>query len=211
MATPFSPFVRRAPRDLIKKRQSFVSQDLIDWDAPVMPEIERQRIVYEDQIKELTEDHEIETLITEQIYLVTHETILNEYKTQLKSLEDTTTQERTRSNFLLNQVKTFEENLKESNQRIDELEAENTQQKEQLEQFEQEKENWSEERVNLQNEIENLNFRNNETTCELQNHIELFLQKKHEVEDMRKKFDGVRNQLNYYKRLAKNKMNDDDE
>lgn len=95
MATPFSPFVGKRLKPDQKRRQSQVPADLIDWDAPEIPELDKQRIIYEDHIKEIVEDYEIEILINEQINSVAHETYLSElnnqtggYQSKIKDLEN---------------------------------------------------------------------------------------------------------------------------
>lgn len=205
MATPFSPFVGRPPKPAIKRRQSELPSDLIDWDAPEIPELEKQRIIYEDHIKEINEDHEIETLLTEQIFKVAHDTVVDEYQAKQKKLEDEVTKERSRVNLLLGQLKMFEANVKEGDERVEELENELNNQRNLLANLEQEKENWVEEKNSLQMEIENLNFRNNETTCELNHNLELYLQKKTEAAELKKSIDAMKNQLRHYKTLAKSR------
>lgn len=195
MATPFSPFVSRPAKHILKRRQSELPSDLIDWDAPEIPELEKQRIIYEDYIKETSEDHEIESLLNEQIFNIAHDTIAEEYQTKLKRLEDDLTKERSTVHLLLGQIKMFEANVEKSEEKVDELENELAVQRELVE--------------NMKVEIEDLNFRNNETTCELNHNLEIFIQKKNEAEDFRKKLDAVKNQLSYYKKLAKNKDNKD--
>lgn len=207
MATPFSPFVRRPQKPVLKRRQSELPSDLIDWDAPEIPEFEKQRIIYEDYIKEISEDQEIETLLNEQIFKVAHDTIVEEYQLKLRRLEDEATKERSRVNLLLGQIKMFESSVKENGGRVEELENELSTMRDNVSKLEEEKENWIEERQGLQMEIENLNFRNNETTCELNHNLEIYIQKKNEAEDYKKKLDAVKNQLTYYKRLVKNKAN----
>lgn len=198
---------------MLKRRQSELPSDLIDWEAPEIPELEKQRIIYEDFIKETSEDHEIESLLNEQIFKVAHDTIVEEYQMRLKKFEDDLTKERSTSHLLLGQIKMFENNVAQSEERVEELENEVANQREAIDnlkqQLEQEKENWMDERNVLQTEIEDLTFRNNETTCELNHNLEIYIQKKNEAEDFRKKLDAVKNQLSYYKRLAKNKDNKD--
>lgn len=210
MATPFSPFVGRIKKPALKRRQSELPSDLIDWEAPEIPELEKQRIIYDDYIREMKEDHEIESLLNEQIFLIAHDTIVDEYQSRIKTFEEQLTKESSRVNLLLGQMKMFEENVKENEDRTEELENELASQRETILALEQEKENWIQERTSMQMEIENLNFRNNETTCELNNNLEIYIQKKNEVEDYKKKLDAVKNQLTYYKRMAKNKDNNDD-
>lgn len=208
MAFPFSPFVGNGRR--LRKRQSELPSDLIDWEAPEIPELEKQRIIYEDYIKEVNEDHEVETLLNEQIFKVAHDTVVEEYQSKAKILDNEITKERSRVNLLLGQIKMFENNVKDNVERIDELEGEVANQRDAINNLESEKENLLEERNSLHSEIENLNFRNTETTCELNHNLEIYIQKKNEAEDYKKKLDAVKNQLAYYKRLAKNKDNNDD-
>lgn len=225
MATPFSPFVRRQHvKHVLKRRQSELPSDLIDWDAPEIPELEKERIIYEACINELKEDHEIEILLNEQIFMVAHDTLLEEHQSKVKCLEGEISKERSRVSLLLGQIKMFENNAKENDQRIDELENELTTQKNLILQFEQEKEDWSEEKLkfeqdkenwleernHLQTEIEDLNFRNNEISCESHHNFEIYNQIKNEVEDYKKKLDFAKSQLNYYKKVAKNKENNDE-
>jgi len=210
MATPFSPFVGRLPKTFLKRRQSQVPSDLIDWDAPEIPELEKQRIIYEDYIKELNEDHDVEVLLNEQIFQVAHDAVIETYQMRLKKLEDEMSKERSKVNLMLGQIRMSENNIKVSDERIEELESEVSTQRDAIAKLELEKENLSEERNSLQMEVENLNFRNNEMTCELNHNLEIYLQKKNEADDYRKKFDALKNQLNYYKRLAKNKDRNED-
>lgn len=193
--------------------------DLIDWDAPEIPELEKQRIIYEDYIKELSDDHAVELFLNEQIFAIFHETIIEEYNNKLKHLEDSVNEERSKVNLMLGQIKMFENDAKENEERMDELSNEIASLRDDLENLKQEKENliqereiWNQERENwtqemesYKSEIENLNFRINETTCELNHNLEIYIQKKNEAEDNKKKLDAVKNQLAHYKRLAKNR------
>lgn len=210
MATPFSPFVGRQMKPALKRRQSELPSDLIDWDAPEIPELEKQRIIYEDYIKELQEDHEVETFLTEQIIRIAHDTIIEEYNSKLKQLKDCINEERSKVNLMLGQIKMFENEATENDGRINELTIELSDLQKENENFLQERESWLKEREywikkeeNWKSEIENLNFRNNETTCELNHNLEIYIQKKNEAEDFKKKLDAVKNQLAHYKRLAK--------
>lgn len=209
MATPFSPFVGRPAKHILKRRQSELPSDLIDWEAPEIPELEKQRIIYEDYIKETSEDHEIENLLNEQIYKVAHETITEEYQMKLKKVEEDVTKERSTVHLLLGQIKMFEANVEKSEEKVDELENELAILREKIDELENESAMQRETIDSLKAEIEDLNFRNNETTCELNHNLEIYIQKKNEAEDFRKKLDAVKNQLSYYKRLAKNKDNKD--
>lgn len=239
MATPFSPFVGRPAKQILKRRQSELPSDLIDWEAPEIPEQEKDRIIYEAHIKELIEEHEIDMLLNEQIFLVAHKVFAEELtKENMTKLEE----ERSKINLLLNQVRMFQDNMKENVERIDELDGEISSMKntvakleeekanliceknalfsetqEELESLkslnstlQQEKENWIKEKNALQLEIEDLNFRNNETTCELHHTFEMYTTKKTEAEDSKKKLDAVKNQLSYYKRKVKNQGIDED-
>lgn len=206
MATPFSPFVGRQMKPGLKRRQSELPSDLIDWDAPEIPELEKQRIIYEDYIKELQEDHEVETILNEQLYEIAHVTMIEEYQQNAKKLEDELTKERSRVHLLLGQLKMFETNVKESEERVEELENEVANHREAIANIEQEKEIWIEERNGLQVEIENLNFKNNEMAIELDQHNEMYRTKKREVEDLEKKLQSIKTRLDHYKQLAKNKI-----
>lgn len=200
--------------------------DLINFEGPVMSDIERQRIIYEDIIKDLNEDHQVESLLDEQIMKIMHDTIIEEYNNKLKQLEENVNEERSKVNLMLGQIKMFENDAKENEERMDELTNELSSERENLENMKQERdnlvqekenwmqekenwdherENWNQERESLKSEIENLNFRNNETTCELNHNLEIYIQKKNEAEDYKKKLDAVKNQLTHYKRLAKNR------
>lgn len=99
MQDPFSPFVsrKRTLRD-VHRRQSQVPSELIDWDAPTIPEIEKQRIVFEQVIREAEEDNAIESLVSEVTTLVAVETLMDEKLAK----------ERARINLLLGQLKMFE-------------------------------------------------------------------------------------------------------
>lgn len=267
MATPFSPFVgHRLNKTAPKKRQSQLPSSLIDWDAPEIPELEKERIIHEDYVKQLTEDHEIEKLLDERIFDVVHECIINEYQTKLseaeaelkdlKNTEEQVSKERARVNLLLGQIKMFENNVKDYDMRVDSLESEIGEQRdliakletekqallersEQLkaerdlvikerdqlvnerDQFASEKEEMTDEkenlicerekllneRVTLQAEVENLNFRNNETTCELNHTLENYIQKKNENEELKKDLRAVKSQLAHFRKLAKNRDN----
>lgn len=210
MATPFSPFVGRKPKPTLKRRQSELPSDLIDWDAPEIPELEKQRIIYEDHIREITEDNEIESLINEQIFTVAHEAITEEYQLQIKKIEDELTKERSRVHLILGQIKMSEENAKEYEARVEELENEVAAQRDTISALEHEKELWSEERNTLRLEIEDLNFRNNEILCESNHNVELYVQKKNEVKGILDQFELMKRRLAHYKRMAKNKDNNDD-
>lgn len=207
MATPFSPFTNRLTKPALKRRQSELPSELIDWDAPEIPELEKQKIVYEDHIKELNEDHEIETLLNEQIFRVVHSTFIDEYSVKVKSLEDEIAKEKSKVNLMLGQIKMFETNANENLERIEELETENNSLKSTIESLNQEKESLLKEKSNLKMEVEDLNFRNNETICELNQNLEYYIQKKKEVEDLKKKLDAAGVQLTYYKKRAKSKAN----
>lgn len=210
MATPFSPFVGRKPKPTLKRRQSELPSDLIDWDAPEIPELEKQRIIYEDHIREITEDDEIESLINEQIFIVAHEAISEQYQLQVKKLDDELTKERTRVHLLLGQIKMSEESSREYEARVEDLEKEVTAQRDRISALENEKELWSEERNALRMEIEDLNFRNNEILCESNHNVEMYVQKKNEVKGMIEQFDLMKRRLAHYKKLAKNKdINED--
>lgn len=210
MATPFSPFVGRKPKPALKRRQSELPSDLIDWDAPEIPELEKQRIIYEDHIREITEDNEIESIINEQIFTVAHEAIAEEYQHQIKQLDDELTKERSRVHLLLGQIKMSEENSKEYEVRVEDLENEVTAQRDIISTLNHERELWSDERNNLRMEIEDLNFRNNEILCELNHNVEMFVQKKNEVKGIVDQLDLMKRRLAHYKKLAKNKDNNDD-
>lgn len=216
MATPFSPFCGRIAKQPVRKRQSQIPSDLIDWDAPEIPELEKQKIIYEDHIREITEDNEIEQFLKDEIFQVVHDTVVQEYQDKLnrlqdelnqekKSMEKDLTKEKSTVNLLLGQIKMFEENVKENMIRIEELERECEQKQAALSEVEQEKEKLAEEKVELLGEIENLNFRNNETLVELSELMELSKQRKSEAVDSKKKLDALKTQLSYYKKLAKNK------
>lgn len=267
MATPFSPFVgHRLNKVASKKRQSQLPSSLIDWDAPEIPELEKERIIHEDYVKQLTEDHEIEKLLEERIFDVAHECIVSEYQTklskaeaelkQLKSAEEQVSNERARVNLLLGQIRMFEDNVKDYDARVDTLESELNEQRDLIAKLEAEKqtlteqgeklkaekdslalerdrliaeneqmiaekeeifaekENWisereklSEERTILQAEIENLNFRNNETACELNLTLENYIQKKNENEELKKDLRAVKSHLAHFRKLAKGKDN----
>lgn len=239
MANPFSPFVgrNRIGKPDLKRRQSELPSDLIDWDAPEIPELEKQRIIYEDYIRESDENYEIETLINEEIFQVTLETIVD---STVKHYEEEINKEKSKVHLLLGQIKMFEDNVKDLEEEltnhknmvsnleeqkenlnrekstltntIDDLKQqqqnlleERTSLTANIEGFDQQKESWEEERLALRTEIENLTFRNNEISCELNHKLETFLQKKAEAEDFKKKWADVKNQLNYYRKLAKNK------
>lgn len=118
--SPFSPFVgrRRTVKDF-KRRQSELPSDLIDWDAPEIPELEKQRIIYEQFIQESNEDHAIETLINEEIFSVAHEVLLE--ATQ-KQYEDRSQKDRSQINLLLGQIKMFETHSQEMENHLRDLE-----------------------------------------------------------------------------------------
>lgn len=122
--TPFSPFVNRINIQRSKatisrnKRASVAPSDLIDWDAPEMPELDKQKIIYEDYINELNEAHEIDSLINEQIFLVSYETHVDEREVKIKQLES-------KLHFLLGQIKIFEEELDSQREQNSSLEHEN--------------------------------------------------------------------------------------
>lgn len=209
MATPFSPFVGRPPKPMLKRRQSELPSDLIDWDAPEIPELDKQRIIYEDHIREILEDHEIEDLLNEQIFAIAHNTVIGEYREMTKKLEQDVTKERSKVNLLLGQIKMFENNVQDNNERIDELESALTDQRNAITSLEQEKENWQGEKRTLQMEIENLTLINEETTLELNNNLEIYLQKKNEVEELKKQLHALKNTVKYYKRKGTEKDMDD--
>lgn len=119
-ASPFSPFVgrRRTVKDF-KRRQSQLPSDLIDWDAPEIPELEKQRIIYEQIIQETNEDHAIEMLITEEIFRVAHEVLI---ETTNKLSEEKSQKDRSQINLLLNQIKMFESHSQELEDQNKELE-----------------------------------------------------------------------------------------
>ena len=169
--------------------------DLIDWDAPEMPELEKQRIIYEDYIRECGETHEIELLITEEICKVVHEAILD---STAKRFEDEVTKEKSKVHLLLGQVKMFEDNVKE-------LEEELTSYQNTIANYEQQKEDWNEERQLLKTEIENLTFRNNEITCELSHKTETCRQKNIEVGEYKTLLNELKNSLKHYKQVVKSK------
>lgn len=225
MATPFSPFVgRRAPKPVLKRRQSELPSDLIDWEAPTIPELEKQRIVYEDYIKEMDEDHQIETMLNEEIFQIAHNAIVDEYKTKLRTmseelkdinsnnkiLKDEIATERSRVHLLLGQIKMFEDNIKEYDEKVDErvaeLENEIANQKNLLIELEQQKENLSSQNTELKNEVEDLNFKNDELNCELTQKLESLLDRKSEA-DLKKELHNVKKQLLYYRKLAKGNAN----
>lgn len=225
MATPFSPFVgRRAPKPVLKRRQSELPSDLIDWEAPTIPELEKQRIVYEDYIKEMDEDHQIETMLNEEIFQIAHNAIVDEYKTKLRTmseelkdinsnnkiLKDEIATERSRVHLLLGQIKMFEDNIKEYDEKVDErvaeLENEIANQKNLLIELEQQKENLSSQNTDLKNEVEDLNFKNDELNCELNQKLESLLDRKSEA-DLKKELHNVKKQLLYYRKLAKGNAN----
>lgn len=233
MATPFSPFVGRRPAKLLlKRRQSELPSDLIDWEAPTIPELEKQRIVYEDYIKEMDEDHQIETMLNEEIFQIAHDVIVDEYKAKLndvteqfkradKTHKDELATERSRVHLLLGQIKMFENNIKEYDDKVDErvaeLENENTtlrnsvkdlaEQKEAIDKenldLKSQVENLQTEKEDLKTENENLNFKNDELNCELTQTMEIVMLKKNEADDTKRKLNCVKNQLAHYKRLAK--------
>lgn len=176
MATPFSPYVGRR-LDHLKRRQSELPSDLIDWDAPEIPELEKQRIIYEDFIRETKEDHEVELLINEEIFKIAHEALLEHH-------EDILAQERNRVHLLLKQVKMLEDNQRLVIADLEKL---------------------KEEKTALGAEMENLAFRNNELNIELNEKFETICQKKNENQDMKRLLDSMKNQLTFYKKLAKNK------
>lgn len=228
MATPFSPFVgRRAPKPLLKRRQSELPSDLIDWEAPTIPELEKQRIVYEDYIKEMEEDHQIETMLNEEIFQIAHDAIVDEYRSKLqktteelkestatnKILKDDNATEKSRVHLLLGQIKMHEDNskanednIREFEERIAELETEITNNKNLIADLEQQKENLSTQNTDLKNEVEDLNFKNNELNCELNQKLETFVDRKSEA-DLKKELHNVKKQLLYYKKLAKGSAN----
>lgn len=226
MATPFSPFVGRINRPALKRRQSELPSDLIDWDAPeisIRDLWEKDRIINADYIRFLEDEHAVESVVTELLFEIAHDSIVDEYTnkfkklehdhmSKIKKLEHDATEDRSKVNLLLGQIRMFESKVKEGDEhhaaqqaRIEELENELEAQKNSMVDLEQERENWHQERDNLKSEIENLNFRNNETICELNHNLELYIQKKGEAEEYKKKMDGVKNQLAHYKRLAKSK------
>lgn len=207
MATPFSPFTGRLPKPVLKKRQSQVPSELIDWDAPEIPEVEKEKIIYEDYIRELNEDHELQTLLNELNFQVVHDTFIDEYQSKTKKLEDEILKERSKVNLMLGQIRMFETSAKENLERLEQLEEENNSLRGTVEDLAKQKEELTDEKANLQTEIENLNFRNNETNCELNQNLEFYIEKKNEVEELKKKLDAFRVQLAYYKKRAKNKDN----
>lgn len=242
MQSPFSPFVgRRALKDF-KRRQSEVPSDLIDWDAPEIPELEKQRIIYEELIKECNEDHAIETLINEEILQIAAEVHLDLTN---KQHEEKLMKERSQVNLLLGQLKMFENHSQELESHIKELEtnskklehqknlletnAEELERlKEQLESnIEELKKKATEEEENhrtkmkeLEGRVENLDsqykeledqykeleFHNKELESELSCQLDTLLSKKSEAEDLKRKWESARNQLSYYKKLAKGEV-----
>lgn len=121
MQSPFSPFVhRRQTVKDFKRRQSELPSDLIDWDAPEIPELDKQRIIYEEYIKECNEDHAIELLICEEVYQIAHEVFV---ETTQKQQEDRLLRERAQNNLLLGQHKLFEDHIQELEATIKELEG----------------------------------------------------------------------------------------
>lgn len=195
----------------MKRRQSELPSDLIDWEAPEIPELDKQRIVYEDYIKELTEEHAIDQLLNEEIFTIAHETIVDEYKNKVKNLEEEVTKERSTVNLMLNQVRLFEDNIKENDLRIEDLENETTMQRNTINDLEHEKENWTIEVESLKSEVENLNFRNSEIMCELDQKLEIHIQMTDEIKKHQKKIAGFKAQLDHYKRLAKGNAAREDE
>lgn len=245
MATPFSPFTTKIRKAPIKKRQSQIPSDLIDWDAPEIPELEKQKIIYEDHIKELNEDHDIETFLKDQIYQIVHETFVEQYQAKLKNMEDALKEEKDKTkaneqaiakekstvNLLLSQIKMFEENAKENLERIDQLDKQIqtlnstisalNQEKEnwskesedwskEKEEWSTEKENWSNEREDLMSKNEDLNFQNEETLIQLTQALEKSKEKSKEIDDINKKYNLLKTQVAHFKRLAKNKVIDQD-
>lgn len=233
MATPFSPFVGRRPnKPLLKRRQSELPSDLIDWEAPTIPELDKQRIIYEDYIKEMEEDHQIETMLNEEIFQVAHECIVDEYKAKLneateqlkrsdKTHKDELATEKSRVHLLLGQIKMYENNIKEYDDKVDErvaqVESENTTLRNRFKEMEELKAAADKENVDLRSQLEslqtdiedlkteneNLNFKNDELNCELTQTMEIVMLKKNEADDTKRKLNCVKNQLAHYKRLAK--------
>jgi chromosome segregation ATPase len=139
MQSPFSPFVhRRQTVKDFKRRQSELPSDLIDWDAPEIPELDKQRIIYEEYIKECNEDHAIEMLICEEVYQIAHEVFV---ETTLKQHEDKLLKERSQNNLLLGQHKLFEDHIQELESTIKELENQNKDLENQNNDLKSEKEN----------------------------------------------------------------------
>lgn len=136
MSTPFSPFVKKSFKSSQpKRRESQLPSNLIDWEAPEIPELEKERIIYEEHIKNLIQEHEVERLIDEAIFSITHECVLESYRDQIDTIRA--------------EVDTFK--------------------------------------------------------AEVDRNMVLYLEKKSESEDLKKKLDAMRNQLNHYKKLAKSK------
>lgn len=129
-----------------------------------MPELEKQKIVYESLIKESTENQEIELLINEEIFKVTLDTVI---ETTQKQHEDAISKERSKVNLLLGQVKMFEEELTSHQNTISTLEGELDELKSvkdnleaQLEEFRQKEIGWLKDKsriTELESEVERLN------------------------------------------------------
>jgi len=172
MDSPFSPFVRRIGLKDVRKRESEVPSDLIDWEAPEIPELDKQRIIYEELINELKEEHTIETLLHEEVLKVVAESVITEnsqeFEARIQELDQTKT--------------TLEATVKELESKVEILHK-----------------RYKE----LEDEYKLLEFRNQEIENELGVQVEVFLNKKSEAEDLKRKWENARNQLNYYKKLAK--------
>lgn len=257
--SPFSPFVgrRRTVKDY-KRRQSELPSDLIDWDAPEIPELDKQRIIYEEYIKECNEDHAIETLINDELFQVAHEVLIEMVQ---KQYEDKLLKERSQVNLLLGQIKMFEghsqdleSNIKElENQtkglefqkenlesHVQQLNQELSSNAEKLETLGKELENQREDfqkqielktkefqehvqtlenqikdlesrledletqRAELEDQNKDLEFHSKELEAEISCQLDTMLLKKAEAEDLKRKWESAKNQLAYYKKLAKN-------
>lgn len=210
-ATPFSPFVNRrlAKATAVKRRQSELPSDLIDWDAPEIPELDKQRIIYEDYIKELNEDHDIESILNEQIFKIAHDAIVAEFQSKVKKNEEDMAKERSKVNLLLTQIKNFDANLQESNDRVydldakvNDLEKQVNEQRDAITTLESEKQSLTEERTTLKADMEEMAFRNNEAILEAAHNLELYEQQKSEIEVFKKTLESFYKIVQFYKKLA---------
>lgn len=218
MQSPFSPFVhRRQPVKNFKRRQSELPSDLIDWDAPEIPEVEKQRIIYEEFIKESNEDHVIETLINEEVFTIAHETMFDSVMKQVSNLMN-------QNNLLLNQHKIFEDSIKERDEQFREVEEENKELKEKYKERDEkinglteENNGLKEENKSLKEEIEELNekikelneklqvseFRIKELEAESSGDLDMIIQKRAECQELKRKLEMVENRCSFLKKQLK--------
>lgn len=194
---------------LSKRRQSELPSDLIDWEAPEMPELDKQRIIYETLIKEIKEENEIDKMkIIEDSEKEKLRIIEQNEADKLKILEESETEKfRIREENEAEKLKIQEENEAEKLRLQEEKEVDMLMNEQIFEIvheviLEQHKENGS--KINLLlSQLKQREVNLVEKEEEANHNLELYIEKKVEVEDFKKKIYALKNQLMYYKKLAK--------